>query len=279
MSCHTSHAPATQSVTLAQSLPNQPTKREQGGWPAPGASSCPQEKALARPLGTDGLHLSRVRFPLGGFPASESASPLACPCAGRFCPIISVGIKRNCQERLGHHRKARLIQLSLCFPAVITLVINLCHLTVLHFEKRKWKEGWFQTNFHPSLKSQKRMSPMSASPFHTLGRSLARPRSRGVQGRGLQPPRPEGGFEAAGLQVPRGDPPGSSPGLRNTLHEPPEGPPARRPLPPRTVRAAGNVRRPDAARGFANDIITPKANKSVPASAPNPFSPHFIVSN
>lgn len=75
--------------------------------------------------------------------------------------IIIVGIRHNCQERLGHHKKGRLIQLSLCFPTVITSVINLCHLTVLHFEKGKWKKGQIQTNLHHGLKSEKRVNQMS----------------------------------------------------------------------------------------------------------------------
>lgn len=58
-------------------------------------------------------------------------------------------------------RRECLAQLSLCFPTVITSVINLCHLTGLHFEKGKWKKERFQTNLHHSLKSQDGVNQMS----------------------------------------------------------------------------------------------------------------------
>lgn len=93
----------------------------------------------------------------------EWEPPSICALARRILPhrTIIVGIRRNCQASLGHHEEECLAQLSPCFPTVITSVINLCHLTVLHFEKRKWKKDPFQTNLHHSLKSQSRVDQMS----------------------------------------------------------------------------------------------------------------------
>lgn len=135
-------------VQACQASSDQTGSRKQGQMPAGRASASLQGEGP------------------GDTPRSHSMSKKAAtalPLLREISPprIIVVGITRNCRERLGHHKKDRLLQLSLCFPTVITSVINLCHLTVLHFEKRKWKKDQFQTNLHHSLRFQNRVKQMS----------------------------------------------------------------------------------------------------------------------
>lgn len=127
-----------------------PMPRGKGPWGDPGAGGGAVEAATIHPVS------------LSNIPRVERLKARV-PLCGQILPhgIILVGIKQNCQEILSHHKKDCLIQLSLCFPTVITLVINLCHLTVLPFEKRKWKKDRFQTHLHHSLKSQNRVNQMS----------------------------------------------------------------------------------------------------------------------
>lgn len=193
--------------------------------------------------------------------------------------IIIVGIRRNCQERLGHHKKGRLIQLSLCFPTVITSVINLCRLTVLHFEKGKWKKGQFQTNLHHSLKSEKRVNQMSnLAPLHVL-----------------KQPRSSAGSSAATWKGRAGELLPEIPGYKGfiplvgILQAAPKCSEAQLTRPWRRAKEISAVQRPfvllvmsiahNAARAFVNDIIIQSVNKSVSAISCNSFSPHFIVSN
>lgn len=126
-----------------------PMPRGKGPWGDPGA-------------GGRWRLLQSIQYLFLIFPRVECLKARV-PLCGQILPhgIILVGIKQNCQEILSHHKEDCLIQLSLCFPTVITLVINLCHLTVLHFEKRKWKKDRFQTHLHHSLKSQNRVNQMS----------------------------------------------------------------------------------------------------------------------
>lgn len=115
--------------------------------------------------------------------------------------IITVGIKHNCHERLGH-KKESLIRLSLCFATVITLVINLCHLTVLHFEKRKWKKDRFQTNLHHTLKSQNRVNRMSNVVLSRLLKwSHCHTQPKGRKGK-MPSCRPEGRVQSRHLRLP-----------------------------------------------------------------------------